>query len=54
VRKVKKRPRRKKKYDKEVLKVWVIMGYPCRKRLSSCMSWLVPKLEAFGEIEISL
>ncbi len=54
---VKKRPRRKKKYDKEVLKVfkqiWVIMGYPCGKRLSSCMSWLVPKLEAFDEIEIS-
>ncbi len=58
VRKVKKRPRRKKKYDEEVLKIlkkiWVIMDFPCGKRLAPCMSWLVPKLEAFGEIEIGL
>jgi len=56
VRKAKKRPRRKKKYDEEVLKIlkkiWVIMDFPCGKRLAPCMSWLVPKLEAFGEIEI--
>jgi hypothetical protein len=55
-RKAKKRPRRKKKYDEEVLeilkKIWVIMDFPCGKRLAPCMSWLVPKLEAFGEIEI--
>jgi len=28
------------------------MDYPCGKRLAPCMSWLVPKLEAFEEIEI--
>ena len=55
-RKAKKRPRRKKKYDEEVLeilkKIWFIMDFPCGKRLAPCMNWLVPKLEAFGEIEI--
>ena len=52
----KKKRSRKKKYDTEVLKIlkqiWVIMDYPCGKRLAPCMSWLVPKLEAFGEIKI--
>ena len=47
---------RKRKYDTEVFKVlkqiWAIMDYPCGKRLFPCMSWLVPKLEAWGEIEI--
>jgi len=56
VRKTKKRPKRMKKYDKEVLKVlkkiWSIMNCPCGKRLAPCMNWLVPKLEALGEIEI--
>ena len=28
------------------------MDYPCGKRQVPCMSWLVPKLETFGEIEI--
>ena len=57
VRKTKKRPKRKKEYDEKVLKVlkkiWIIMDCPCGKRLAPCMNWLVPKLEAFGEIEVS-
>ncbi len=55
VRKTKKRPNGKKKYDEEVLKalIWIIMDRPCGKRLAPCMSWLVPKLEVFGEIEVS-
>jgi len=52
----KKKRSRKRKYDTEVFKVlkhiWAIMDYPCGKRLSSCMSWLVPKLEVCGEIEL--
>ena len=52
----KKKRSRKRKYDTEVFKVlkhiWAIMDYPCGKRLFPCMSWLVPKLEACGEIEI--
>ena len=52
----KKKCSRKRKYDTEVFKVlkhiWAIMDYPCGKRLSSCMSWLVPKLEVCGEIEL--
>jgi len=55
VRKKKERSR-KRKYDTEVFKVlkqiWAIMDYPCGKRLAPGMSWLVPKLEAFGEITI--
>ncbi len=55
VRKKEKRSR-KRKYDTEVFKalkqIWAIMDYPCGKRLAPCMSWLVPKLEAFGEIKI--
>ena len=56
VRKTKKRPNGKKKYDAEVLKIlkkiWIIMDCPCGKRLAPCMNLLVPKLEVFGEIEI--
>jgi len=52
----KKKCSRKRKYDTEVFKVlkhiWAIMDYPCGKRLASCMSWLVPKLEVCGEIEL--
>ena len=52
----KKKCSRKRKYDTEVFKVlkhiWAIMDYPCGKRLFPCMSWLVPKLEVCGEIEI--
>ncbi|HON73173.1 MAG TPA: hypothetical protein PK512_07555 [bacterium] len=37
----------------KVLKhIWAIMDYPCGKRLAPCMSWLVPKLEACGEIKV--
>jgi hypothetical protein len=49
-----KRSRRKGIYgpevEKELVKIWRIMDYPCGKRLAAMLSWLVPKLEHHDEL----
>jgi len=36
--------------EKELVKIWRIMDYPCGKRLAAMLPWLVPKLEHHGEL----
>ena len=53
----KRKRRRKRVYDEEVLKplkrIWYIMDFPCGKRLQPSLKWIVPKLEQHGELRIS-
>ena len=33
-------------------KIWAIMDFPCGRRLKAILPKIIPKLEAFGEIEL--
>jgi hypothetical protein len=39
--------------ERELVKIWRIMDYPCGKRLAAELSWLVPKLEHHDEIVLA-
>ncbi len=51
------RRKRARIYDEEVLavlkKVWALLDYPCSLRLKAVLPQPVPKLEAFGELNLS-
>jgi hypothetical protein len=55
-RRSKRKRKRKRVYDEEVLrvlrKIWVIMNYMCGKRLAAILKEIIPKLEEHGEIEV--
>jgi len=44
-------------YDEEVVKalkrLWLIMDFPCGKRLAPCLRWMIPKLEHHAELKVS-
>ena len=39
--------------EKELVKIWRIMDYPCGKRLAAMLPWLVPKLKHHGELVLA-
>lgn len=39
--------------EKELVKIWRIMDYPCGKRLAAMLPWLVPKLEHHNELVLA-
>jgi hypothetical protein len=49
--------RRQLVYDEEVGKalkrIWLIMDFPCGKRLAPCLRWMIPKLEQHHELAVS-
>ena len=37
---------------KPLRKIWAILDFPCGRRLKAILPKIIPKLEAFGEIEL--